>query len=74
MFDATNSTNARRNMLMKLAEGKCKVNSLIIWFILTIRGCVLGPSCYVFSCETQEILKRVKPRIFERFQSTLYCV
>lgn len=25
VFDATNSTNARRNMLMKLAEGKCKI-------------------------------------------------
>ncbi|CAK9227393.1 unnamed protein product [Sphagnum troendelagicum] len=25
VFDATNSTNARRNMLLKLAEGKCKV-------------------------------------------------
>ncbi|KAH9574664.1 hypothetical protein CY35_01G070400 [Sphagnum magellanicum] len=25
IFDATNSTNARRNMLLKLAEGKCKV-------------------------------------------------
>ncbi len=24
VFDATNSTNARRNMLLKLAEGKCK--------------------------------------------------
>lgn len=27
VFDATNSTIARRNMLMKMAEGKCKVNS-----------------------------------------------
>lgn len=25
IFDATNSTRRRRNMLMKMAEGKCKV-------------------------------------------------
>jgi 6-phosphofructo-2-kinase/fructose-2,6-biphosphatase len=34
VFDATNSTIARRNMLMKLAEGKCKVIDLqfiLLW-------------------------------------------
>ncbi|GFZ01579.1 fructose-2,6-bisphosphatase [Actinidia rufa] len=28
IFDATNSTRNRRNMLMKMAEGKCKVNNI----------------------------------------------
>jgi 6-phosphofructo-2-kinase/fructose-2,6-biphosphatase len=28
IFDATNSTRVRRNMLMKMAEGKCKVLKL----------------------------------------------
>ncbi|KAJ8431780.1 hypothetical protein Cgig2_026657 [Carnegiea gigantea] len=31
IFDATNSSRQRRNMLMKMAEGKCKVTSCFIW-------------------------------------------
>lgn len=29
VFDATNSTKARRDLLTKLAEGKCKVETII---------------------------------------------
>ncbi|KAF7121285.1 hypothetical protein RHSIM_Rhsim13G0067500 [Rhododendron simsii] len=49
IFDATNSTRERRNMLMKMAEGKCKVNTIFeedqIIFLETI-------------CNDQRIIER----------------
>uniref|UniRef100_A0A0E0CSJ0 CBM20 domain-containing protein n=1 Tax=Oryza meridionalis TaxID=40149 RepID=A0A0E0CSJ0_9ORYZ len=65
IFDATNSTRNRRNMLMKMAEGKCKFPKLIIVPIMNInrkRCTYKAYSCTVIFLETicndQNVLER----------------
>uniref|UniRef100_A0A0D3FH96 CBM20 domain-containing protein n=1 Tax=Oryza barthii TaxID=65489 RepID=A0A0D3FH96_9ORYZ len=65
IFDATNSTRNRRNMLMKMAEGKCKSPKLIIVPIMNInrkRRTYKAYSCTIIFLETicndQNVLER----------------